>query len=830
MTNLSFPGFLRALLSRRDWVYSLSLLIPFVVYNLALKALEIASLPGDDDHGLAQTLNLMWSAIFFNLGYVLLSIGLFAMVRASKGSLRRVIVFLVHAVTMLVVLVTTCAYLYFQETGATLEYSTIAEWVSKLDEIEPILFLQGVPLSVWILLAATLFYATLGPLLVTYTVEWWRGRPGRRPPVEAPRRRTSFLVSVGLWLLTVGLFLLALGFGWLSVLSGSSSLARDPFVNVVLTGVEEASTETEGDEEATTETEAEEATTEKDNSDAVLGAEHARLTQTSQTEKRNVVLVHLESTRAQSVTPYNEDLNTTPFLNELAKSSLLAEQAHVGGAPRSTLSNISVNCGIPPPPRLGAEYHPGEVPVPCLAGLLRDQGYSTVFFSSNMDSFGDIATNNFGYQEVFAPPSPYTPTQHWDMTMDTQKYVQISSFNYEEDIMLKPSENWLKEHKDKPFVAEYLTGTGHYDYQCLNTRYGSENFSEDDLLNHYLNCMRLLDIFLKNLIDQYKELGLYENTIFVLFGDHGEGLGEHGRFLHGDTIWEESLRVPLIIHDPKRSEDGERVKGLSSHIDVLPTVVEMLGYEVKDGKYPGYSLLHPLPSGRTLRFRCVSPHKCLASIKGNEKYIYHYSNQPEEVFNLSKDPLEEHNLADEYSKEELDKRREDLFAWFSRINAHYGYPGLGPAGEETEPQAEQPGGQPPESAVAVGQPLTVGDVEWVVTNAYPADQLISFYGKTKRGNFIVVDFQLKNNSNGGLELSTESLALFDGNGRKFKFDTDTFLYIDTPKLIYVSDVDPGDSQEGQVIFEVPPDASHFQLQLGERNPFSNKKGYVNLGF
>jgi arylsulfatase A-like enzyme len=221
-------------------------------------------------------------------------------------------------------------------------------------------------------------------------------------------------------------------------------------------------------------------------------------------------------------------------------------------------------------------------------------------------------------------------------------------------------------------VAEYLTGTGHDDYRCLGTRYGSEHFSNDDLLNRYLNCMRLLDIFLQNLIDQYKELGLYEETIFVFFGDHGEGLGEHGRFLHGDTPYEEGLRVPLIIHDPKRFENGERVEGPSSHIDVLPTVLDMLGYEVKDGKYPGYSLLHPLPQDRTLRFSCISDPKCLASIKGNEKYIYHYKERPEEVFDLSKDPLEKRNLAEEYGKEELDERRGDLLAWLSRVKAEYG--------------------------------------------------------------------------------------------------------------------------------------------------------------
>ncbi len=188
-------------------------------------------------------------------------------------------------------------------------------------------------------------------------------------------------------------------FGSLSVLTGTTALARDPSVNVLLTGVKQA-------------------TIEKDNPETTQAigenpAAHASLAETPQTEKRNVVLIHLESARERSVTPYNEDLKTTPFLDELAKnSSLLAEQAYVGSVPRSTLSNVAINCGIETPPRLGPEYHPGGVPVPCLAGLLKEQGYRTVFFSSNMDSFGDAASNNFGYEEVFAPPSQYTPSQY----------------------------------------------------------------------------------------------------------------------------------------------------------------------------------------------------------------------------------------------------------------------------------------------------------------------------------------------------------------------------------------------------------------------------------
>lgn len=97
-----------------------------------------------------------------------------------------------------------------------------------------------------------------------------------------------------------------------------------------------------------------------------------------------------------------------------------------------------------------------------------------------------------------------------------------------------------------------------------------------------------------------------------------------------------------------------------------------MGYEVKNGTYPGYSLLHPVPEDRTLRFGCISGRTYLASIKGFEKYIYNFDKRPEEVFNVLQDPFEKRNLASLYSKEELDRRRNDLVAWRSKVNAQYG--------------------------------------------------------------------------------------------------------------------------------------------------------------
>jgi len=104
--ELKVLGFFGSLLNRREWVYLLSLLVPLVAYDLALKAYAVSSLPGE--RGLSRTLALMRSDAFFDLGYALLWIGLFAVSR--RGFLRWVVVGLFHAATVFLVVVTTCAH------------------------------------------------------------------------------------------------------------------------------------------------------------------------------------------------------------------------------------------------------------------------------------------------------------------------------------------------------------------------------------------------------------------------------------------------------------------------------------------------------------------------------------------------------------------------------------------------------------------------------------------------------------------------------------------------------------------------------------------------
>lgn len=93
------------LLSPRDWVYVSALLAPFVLYNLTLKAIRVASLP--DEHGFWGSLSLMRSDLLFNLGYAAFWIGLFAVAR--KGIARWTVVGLFYATTIIVALITTSA-------------------------------------------------------------------------------------------------------------------------------------------------------------------------------------------------------------------------------------------------------------------------------------------------------------------------------------------------------------------------------------------------------------------------------------------------------------------------------------------------------------------------------------------------------------------------------------------------------------------------------------------------------------------------------------------------------------------------------------------------
>jgi hypothetical protein len=133
-------------------------------------------------------------------------------------------------------------------------------------------------------------------------------------------------------------------------------------------------------------------------------------------------------------------------------------------------------------------------------------------------------------------------------------------------------------------------------------------------------------------------------------------------------------------------------------------------------------------------------------------------------------------------------------------------------------------------AASIGEPITVGDVQWTVTDAEQTDVVISRFG-SKQGNFVIVDVTFLNNSNQDITLATPFLPLLDSEGREFESDIeDSFFHVYAEENMFVDHVTPGTTKEGKIIFAVAPDASGFKLQVGEAKFASNETKYIDLGF
>ncbi|MBA2441866.1 MAG: LTA synthase family protein [Rubrobacter sp.] len=664
----------RTLLDGWEWVYLLSILLPLFVYNLSLKALRIFSL--EESHGLLWHLSLMRSELLFNAGYAILCIGLFAVAR--RGVLRAASLVALHVTAIAVVAITTSSYQYYGTTGSSLDYGIVTYYFATPGEAQGAISSE-MATSAWLVLALGLFYALAGPHLVTRAAERLglisgsapqEGAAASQPPAPASSRqetaeqasdggeageaeepagggmtrrklsRKEFLaVGAGAG---AGVFLLRESLLPSTATGASGGVSRSPVSNLIATRAEAARMQAAAEGVEVTNT--------------LAGV---RLSPTAMTRPRHVALIHLESVRERSVTVYDGGMRTTPYLDDLAGRSLVVERAYTT-QPHTTNAITSVNAGMYPYPGTDiVESQPGGVPARCLPDLLREQGYRTAWFQSAVGGFEDRAqlVENFGYDHFQAIEE-----------MDTEGFQMSNYLGYEDDIMLAPSRRWLEKDLDTPSLITYLGVTPHHDYQVPD-RYGRKDFDDDDQLDRYLNNVRYDDFWVQNIIEQYKELGIYEDTIFVIYGDHGEGFGEHGRYQHDGVIWEEGARVPLLIHDPLRY-GGERVKGPANLMDIPPTIAEMLGYRVVDGEYPGNSLLN-LPSDRTLYISCRPDLLSMASIKGYEKFIYHFGKQPDELFDLRRDPLEKRNLAKRKSEGELEQMRTELLEWHARTGALY---------------------------------------------------------------------------------------------------------------------------------------------------------------
>ncbi len=385
--------------------------------------------------------------------------------------------------------------------------------------------------------------------------------------------------------------------------------------------------------------------------------QHAKLIRTGK-KPRNVVLILLESTRASATTPYNPELDTTPFLAELAKTSLLAEHAYVV-TPHTSKAVMTTGCGVDPYLSVEIlEASQAGLPYRCMARLFDDVGYSTAFFQSATQRFEyrPELVKNMGFAEFY-------PLEKFDK----KGFDKVNYFGVEDDVMLAPSMEWVGKHKNKPFFMTYLTLTPHHDYLAPK-RYGRHDFDKEDEFNRYLNSVRYVDHFVKNVVEGLKKQGVYEDTVIAVLGDHGEGFGEHKRFQHDKVIYEEGLTIPFIIHDPSRPDLTRRIEEPVSQRDLMPTLIELSHHKLIQGKLPGLSLVSDtIPPDRPLMSYCWSRNTCMAIVKGREKLIHFFGRQPDEFYDLEADPQELNSIPSRVKQEDVDT----LLNWYASTNEAY---------------------------------------------------------------------------------------------------------------------------------------------------------------
>jgi arylsulfatase A-like enzyme/tetratricopeptide (TPR) repeat protein len=357
-------------------------------------------------------------------------------------------------------------------------------------------------------------------------------------------------------------------------------------------------------------------------------------------DKPNVVLITLDTTRADHLGCYGDRDARTPTLDALARRGVLFEQAATP-VPLTQPSHSSIMTGFYPPyhgVRVNGVTALGQTQT-TLAEALSRQGYETGAF---VGAF--VLDGRWGLNQGFG---------EYDDKFDMTKFKRLDLAGVQRpgNEVMDAALAWLKGHSRAPFFAWIHLYDAHTPYEPPEPLFSE--FRSRGPAGLYDGEIAFADQQVARCLGWLRSAGLAEKTIVVVLGDHGEGLGSHGEGTHGFFVYDSVLHVPFIVATPFRELEGVRVKSQVSLVDVFPTVLALAGIETRD-KVHGRSLL-PLmrnPQGRetayaycesmtpSLQFGWSALH-CLRS----ERYKLIQAPRPE-LFDLSADPGEQTNIFD----------------------------------------------------------------------------------------------------------------------------------------------------------------------------------------
>lgn len=377
----------------------------------------------------------------------------------------------------------------------------------------------------------------------------------------------------------------------------------------------------------------------------------------------NVVLIVLESVAARWTNLHGGIYETTPSLAAAAGRGLAADNfyAHIG---RSSSSLVSLLLGIYPKldfREITDEYP--RLPGTSLASLFQSRGYRTAFFTPS-----DLNWAGWG---AFLQGRGFAEINDYHQLPCT---ALISSWGVEDRCMVDGILGFIAQEPSRPFFVMGWTTQTHHPYEPtpgvpLLGLLRERLFDEYDL-NRYLNVIRETDRHLGRLFDSLRQSGRDQDTLVVVVGDHGQGFGypHEGNYTQGRTVHEEDVHVPLLIWYPRMYPSGARTKAIAGHVDLPPTIADLAGMPMAP-EWQGRSLFDPKRPPRTYFYVAEDRFK-LGVREHNWKYILDLREAVDELYDLERDPDEQHNIAAEQPALAARLRRR-LAAWTDANHRQY---------------------------------------------------------------------------------------------------------------------------------------------------------------
>ncbi len=375
------------------------------------------------------------------------------------------------------------------------------------------------------------------------------------------------------------------------------------------------------------------------------------------TGPHNIVLITIDTMRADRLSSYGYFRNTSPNLDSFSKDALVFERCY---APIATTlpSHLSLFTGTYPEEHSvlanARDSKRRFVPSPTLktfAKLASDAGYRTGAFVSGAPVKRFTGLDS-GFDEFDEPEGPERPAE------ETNEAV----YKWLEEIGDEPYFLWIHYFDPHspfapppPFDAVYMTDEeqifylGEHSFIRGDVEMGGTTYKTADINNLYDGEVRYVDQQFGKLIDKLSGTSRWERTAVVIAGDHGEALGQHDLWHHGD-VWEEQLRVPLIIKVP--GKPGFRVRNPISIVDVFPTLLGLVefpgagpflsqatGVDIMATEAVPYRFAQS--RAREMGDNLISEHY---SISGNRWKYHHRLSGDDALFDLSLDPYELTNV------------------------------------------------------------------------------------------------------------------------------------------------------------------------------------------